>query len=122
MRYIKRSHINFAAVLRVIGMLLTIEAFFMLVPLITCIAYGEGDAQAFGITVAITLVAGCALAFGLKPSNPDMGKRDGFLLTALVWVFFSLFGMLPFMIGDAGMNMSDAFLRRCRDSPLPGLR
>lgn len=109
MRYTKHSHINFAAVLRVIGMLLTIEALFMLVPLVTCLAYGEDDVKAFGITVAVTLGVGCALAFGLRPSNPDMGKRDGFLLTALVWVFFSLFGMLPFMIGGAGMSVSDAF-------------
>ena len=109
MRYSKRSHINIAAVLRVIGMLLIIEALFMLVPLFTCIMYGEEDMKAFGITIAVTLLAGSGLTFGLRPSNPEMGKRDGFLLTSLVWVFFSLFGMLPFMIGNAGMSISDAF-------------
>lgn len=109
MRFTRHSHINIPAVLRVIGMLLIIEALFMLVPTVISTLYGETDAKAFCITVGVTLIAGCALAFGLRPSHPEMGKRDGFLLTALVWVFFSLFGMLPFMIGEARMSVSDAF-------------
>ncbi len=27
-----------------------------------------------------------------------MGKRDGYLLTASVWIVLSLFGLLPFML------------------------
>lgn len=107
-RYI-RSHINMPAVLRIIGMLLIIESVFMIVPLITSVAYGEEDVKAFAITIAVTAVSGCALSFGLRPSCSEMGKRDGFLLTSLVWVFFSLFGMLPFMIGSSNMSLSDAF-------------
>ncbi len=106
---IRRSNINIAAVLRVVGMLLVIEGCFMLVPLITCAVYSESDFSAFAITIAATEAAGCALAFGLRPAYTDMGKRDGFLLTALVWVFFSIFGMLPFIIGSSKLSLSDAF-------------
>ena len=109
MAYHRRAHINFPAVLRIIGMLLIIEAIFMLVPLVTCICYMESDLKAFAITTAVTLAAGCGLTFCLHPAHPEMGKRDGFLLTALVWVFFSLFGMLPFIIGGSRMSVSDAF-------------
>lgn len=105
----RKSQINFPALARVIGLLLIIEAIFMLIPLITCVVYGENDLNAFAITMGITLVVGAILAFAVKPSRPDMGKREGFLLTALTWVVFSGFGMIPFMIGDSQMSVSDAF-------------
>lgn len=38
-----------------------------------------------------------------------MGKREGFLLTASVWVVFSVFGMIPFIICDTPLSVSDAF-------------
>lgn len=38
-----------------------------------------------------------------------MSKRDGFLLTAMVWVVFSIFGMLPFMFCKMPISLSDAF-------------
>ncbi|MDE5745345.1 MAG: TrkH family potassium uptake protein, partial [Paramuribaculum sp.] len=39
----------------------------------------------------------------------EMAKREGFLLTACVWVFFTIFGMLPFMLCDSPLSLSDAF-------------
>ena len=102
--------VNFPVLLRVLGLLLIIEASFLLVPLGTCLLYGETDWLAFLISFAITLVAGVTMAFAIHPSSPVMGKREGFLLTAMVWVFFSTFGMLPFILmNDQPLSVSDAF-------------
>lgn len=39
-----------------------------------------------------------------------MGKREGFLLTASVWIVFSAFGMLPMIFSPfAHMSVTDAF-------------
>lgn len=105
----KNSRINLVALARVIGLLLLIEALFMLIPFATCLIYGENDYKAFLITILITAGIGSVLAFAIRPENPEMGKREGFLLTALTWIVFSIFGMLPFMIGDSKMSISDAF-------------
>lgn len=92
------------------GLLLIIEAVFLLVPLGTCLIYGESDWRAFLITFAITLATGSVMTFTIHPSSPSMGKREGFLLTAMVWVFFSTFGMLPFILmSDRPLCVSDAF-------------
>ena len=104
----KKSQINFLALARVIGLLVVIEAAFMLIPMITSLIYGENDSKAFAITIGITLFVG-ALMMCIRPSRTEMGKREGFLLTALTWVVFSGFGMIPFMIGDSKMTISDAF-------------
>lgn len=106
----KRFDINYPMLLRVIGWLLMIEAGFLLMPLITCAIYGEiKDLEAFAITTAVTAAAGIAMTFGIRPSRHDMAKREGFLLTASVWVFFTVFGMLPFMLCSDPMSVSDAF-------------
>ena len=107
--YKNNTQINFLALARVIGLLLVIEAVFMLIPALTSFIYKENDVNAFLITSGITAIVGSAMAFGIRPSRPDMGKREGFLLTALTWVVFSIFGMIPFLIGDTQMSVSDAF-------------
>lgn len=106
--YKRTSQINFPALVRVIGLLAIIEAAFMLIPLITSWIYGEADIKAFAISIGITLAVGLIMMC-IRPSRTEMGKREGFLLTALTWVVFSGFGMIPFLIGDSKMSVSDAF-------------
>lgn len=105
----RNIQINLPAVMRLLGLLLMIEAIFMIIPMVTCIIYEESDFKAFVITTLITAIVGAAMAFGFKPSRVEMRKREGFLLTALAWIIFSIFGMLPFLIGESQMSISDAF-------------
>lgn len=108
-RHVKQ-HINFAIVLRVQGWLLLIEAAFMLVPLIISWILDEQTALlAFVYSTAITAGAGALMAFGIKPRSTSMHKREGLMLTAIIWVFFSIFGMLPYLFSDTFNNVTDAF-------------
>lgn len=107
--YKKLTGINFSMLFRLMGFLMIIECGFMLVPLATCLLYGEGDWVSFGYSIAITGGVGLALTLLLRPRSTDMGKKEGFLLTALVWVVFSLFGMLPFLFGQHATTVPDAF-------------
>ena len=93
---------------RIIGGLLQLEAIFMLVPLITCLVYDESDATIFGGTCLLTAITGYLL-WRVYPTTRRMGKREGFLLTASVWVVFSIFGMLPFIFGSPRAGISSAF-------------
>lgn len=104
-----RSRVNFPILLRVTGWLMMIEAAFMLIPLITCIVYKESDYLAFVVAVAVTGISGLMMTTLIKPTRTDMAKREGFLLTALVWIVFSLFGMIPFVLSQTPMSISDAF-------------
>lgn len=105
----KSAGINYLMLLRVMGLLVMIEAAFMLVPLITAVIYDDGDLMAFVVSIALTALTGALMTFGFKPRRRDMGKREGFLLTASVWVVFSVFGMIPFMICRSPLTLSDAF-------------
>lgn len=105
----KSAGINYLMLLRVMGLLVMIEAAFMLVPLATALIYDDGDLMAFVVSIAVTALTGALMTFGFKPRRRDMGKREGFLLTASVWVVFSVFGMIPFMICRSPLTLSDAF-------------
>lgn len=96
-------------VLRIIGLLLLVESGFTLLPLLTSVIYGESDTLWFAVTAGVTFAAGLAMTYFLKPRFPDMGKREGVLLTSLVWLVFSLFGLIPFMAGSPHLNFTDAF-------------
>ena len=93
---------------RIVGSLLFMEAIFMLVPVGTAIFYNENDFWAFSIIAALTALSGYLL-WRPKPYSKRMGKREGFLLTSMVWIIFSLFGMLPFIFGSPHVNVSTAF-------------
>ena len=104
------QHINFPIVLRMQRWLLLIEATFMLLPLAVSWYFNETSAlRAFIYSTVITATAGVGMAFGIKPRSKSMNKREGLMLTAIVWVFFSLFGMLPYLFSATFNNVTDAF-------------
>ena len=104
------QQINFPIIFRMLGWLIMIEALFMCLPLAVAVFYGEtGTWVAFGLAVLITLTAGVAMTFGIRPKSKTMRKREGLILTATIWIVFSAFGMLPFLFTGTLDNVSDAF-------------
>lgn len=101
--------INYRTLLRLVGFLLLFEAAFMLVPLGVSIFYRENDYYAFAVSILITLLASTAILTGIRPGRRDLGKREGFLLTGIIWVIFTIFGMTPFMLSDVSLSFTDAF-------------
>lgn len=104
-----RQLINLPMILQILGWLLGIEAVFMLVPTFTSIVLKEPDWPIFfGTTIGTGLAGGLCTKY-IRPESRHLGRRDGFLLTALVWVIFSLFGMMPFILASPHLNISEAF-------------
>lgn len=94
--------------LRVVGWLLLVEAGVMIIPTLCGLIYGEGNTVSFLIAMGVTCAAGFGLK-SLKANSRDMGKREAILLTGMTWVILSLFGMLPFMLCDTRLGVTDAF-------------
>ena len=61
-----RSGINFGMLLRVMGLLVIIEAAFMAVPLVTSLVYGDGDTMAFVVSILVTVSVGALMTFGVR--------------------------------------------------------
>ena len=61
------------------------------------------------ISSAITVVVGVIFFFSGFKSPKNVGLREGYLIVGVVWIFFSLFGMLPFLFSGFINNITDAF-------------
>lgn len=94
--------------LRVLGLLLCIEAAFMVFPLIASIVYADSRIWDFSISILITALCGAGM-MRLRPRTREMGRREAILLTALTWVILSIFGMLPFLLSGSHVSITDAF-------------
>lgn len=101
--------INMPKQLSLFGLLLLIEAAFMVVPMLVCLCRGESDFRAFFISILITATAGGCLRFFVRPTSDNLGRKDGCMLTCVVWVLFSCFGMLPFIFGSPHLNAAEGF-------------
>lgn len=104
-----RPRLNIRMLLKVLGWLLLIEGGFMLIPMCVGLGYGESDWTDYLAGALITLGAGMFMTRGIHARNTRMARREGFLLTACVWVVFSLFGLIPFMLSMPGVSFTDAF-------------
>ena len=103
-------NINYRLILKTIGVLFGIETLFLLLPLGVSLWYGDGDFPAFAITTAISIVLGCIAYFQYpNAEHRTFGKRDGFLIVTSSWLFFSVVGMLPYLISGSIDNVTDAF-------------
>ena len=72
-------------------------------------AAGETDFGCFLLTAAMTGSVGLLL-YNIGHNNRQaMQIRDTFMVVALSWVLFSLFGMLPFLMYGTVDNVTDAF-------------
>lgn len=91
------------------GHLLVIESVFLLISLMVAIAYAESDVKAFIISFLITFFAGGSAVFFTRKASRKFGKREGYIIVSLVWVVFSLFGSLPFIISGAIPSFTNAF-------------
>lgn len=100
---------NYKMVFSVLGKALIIEAVLLVFPAAVSIIYAENNLASFLIPMAILVAVGIPLSF-IKPKNKQIYSKEGFVIVALVWIAFSLFGALPFVIGkEAGLtNYVDA--------------
>ena len=101
---------NYKMMGRFIGLIIAIEAVFLIPALLISVFCSEWAAvQGFLSTMAIMLVLGSILFFTCRKAGKLFGAREGFVCVALGWVVLSLLGALPFFISREIPHYMDAF-------------
>lgn len=103
-----RTSLSVSSIIRILGRLLLIEALLMLLPLAVCLIYGESDWFGFAVAIVAAAVAGGVAELSTRSTGISVRSREGFIITALVWVVFGLFGMLPFLLSATPLGFTDA--------------
>ncbi|MBR1866028.1 MAG: TrkH family potassium uptake protein [Lachnospiraceae bacterium] len=92
----------------IIGIVLQIEALFLIAPTIVGLCYHEYNSSIAYATVAvICLLTGIFLRRRKFNSN-ELYPREGFVAVALSWISLSLFGSIPFMLTGEIPNFINA--------------
>jgi len=100
---------NWKFVFYVMSVLMIVESFFLLVSSAVALLYGDGDFNAFVQSAVISLAFGGVIYLITYRCSREIGKREAFLVVSLVWVVFSIFGALPFLLGGYVNGFTDAF-------------
>ena len=101
--------VNFRLISKIIGSLLFVEAFFMSWCLVMALGYHEDDVVAFLMSTLVTLVGGLLFLFFGHSAENSLSRRDAYVVVTAVWVVFSLFGMVPYLIHGTFNNVADAY-------------
>lgn len=94
---------------KILGKIMILEAALMLAPLAVSFIYNESliHKLAFITPITILVILGFLLQIP-KPKRNALYQKEGFALTALVWVIMALFGAIPFVINGDIPNYIDA--------------
>ena len=101
--------IHFKIISRILGLLLLIEALFMLTALGVSIYYNEHIVSAYIYTIAATIAGGTLLLYTGSGSDRNISRKDGYIVVSLAWIIFSVFGSLLYMLSGYIPNVSNAF-------------
>ncbi len=99
-----------ATITRVLGMLLLVEAGFMIVSLLISLIYNDNNYLSLLISSSITAVFGIIFLIPLlRYKKLKIDRRLGLLIVSSIWIVMSIFGSLPYILGGHIESFSDAF-------------
>ena len=99
---------NWKLIIKVIGILLSIEAGLMAVCMLVGYCYGECFYPFAWPTLGTCAV--CLLCRLLsRNASSSMSRKDGYLVVTLSWIAFSLAGMFPFLLSGSLPDVASAF-------------
>ncbi len=100
---------NYKKLGKILGKIMILEGLLMLAPLSVSIIYREGFVNILAFIVPIVLLLGLGVALQIpKLTRNTFYQKEGFALTALVWIVMTLFGAIPFVINQDIPNYIDA--------------
>ena len=103
------DEVSYRFVAYLIGLLLAFESMLLLACCCVSIIYGERDLMSFIVSFALCLSVSAILVVYGRRRKCTMSRNEGYIVVALSWVFFSVFGMVPYLWGGFIPNITDAF-------------
>ena len=103
------DEVSYRFVAYLIGLLLAFESILLLACCCVSMIYGERDLMSFIVSFAVCLSVSAILVVYGRRKKCAMSRNEGYIVVALSWVFFSVFGMVPYLWGGFIPNITDAF-------------
>lgn len=101
---------NFKVVLKIVGRVITMEAFVMLIPTFVAAFYGE-DITPFLMSIILVLFLGVILSS--MNATKEFFIREGFFTVGLIWLATGFIGALPFYYSGYFPSFIDCIFESC---------
>lgn len=96
-------------ILRILGLLLFIEAAFLLTSLAVALFYNEAIVDTYLYSLAAMIGTGAVLTYIGRGKERNISRKDGYIVVTLCWIIFSLFGAIPYYLSGYLPTVTDAF-------------
>ena len=103
------KEVSYRFIAHLTGLLLAFESMLLLACCCVSMIYGERDLMSFVISFAVCLSVSAILLIYGRRKKCAMSRNEGYIVVALSWVFFSVFGLVPYLWGGFIPNITDAF-------------
>ena len=103
------KEVSYRFIAHLTGLLLAFESMLLLACCCVSMIYGERDLMSFVISFAVCLSVSAILLIYGRRKKCAMSRNEGYIVVALSWVLFSVFGMVPYLWGGFIPNITDAF-------------
>lgn len=98
---------NHRIIINTIGKLMQLEGVLLLFPTVTGAMFRERQFMSLAIVAVVSILIGGLLRL-VKTENSKLRAKEGFVITALSWLIFSIIGAIPFVISGAIPSITDA--------------
>jgi trk system potassium uptake protein TrkH len=100
---------NYKKLGKILGKIMILEGVLMLAPLAVSLIYKESLKHVLAFLIPIIAVTAIGFLLQIpKPKRDNLYQKEGFALTAMVWIVMTLFGAIPFVINGDIPNYIDA--------------
>ena len=103
------KEVSYRFIAHLTGLLLAFDSMLLLACCCVSMIYGERDLMSFVISFAVCLSVSAILLIYGRRKKCAISRNEGYIVVALSWVFFSVFGMVPYLWGGFIPNITDAF-------------
>ena len=98
---------NRSLIVKILGIILLIESFFMIPSLAISLYMQDGSSIGFIVTIILLIIVGALTRF-IETKHRTLAPADGLVIVTYAWILVSIFGSLPLII-DMNMSFPDAF-------------
>ena len=96
-------------VINILGLLTTVLAAAMLIPMCVDLYSGSSEWQVFALSSLLTAFFGVSVWLSTnRRETLDLGLRQAFLLTNGAWFLIGIFGALPFLFSELDLSLTDS--------------
>ncbi len=98
------------AILRIVGLLVTLFSLTMLLPALVSVIYRDGSALSFINSFYTAAALGLVLWYPNRRQKSELKSKDGFLIVVLFWTVLGSVGALPFlMTHEPSLTVAESF-------------